>query len=124
VAELGRDASAARCAHLLPSCRGARYLDAAPVRGVLQGGAGEKMEPTCWWGVRAQHSKPSCNSSISPDFLRRLLVDTGLVMFVVTHATTAGVDQINTFRTMATSARSYRVLVLMSAEIWRYPSDG
>jgi putative proteasome-type protease len=43
-----------------------------------------------------------------------LLVDTGLVMLSDSR-TNAGVDQINTFRKMATFQRNDRVLVLMSA---------
>src|SRR5450631_683205 len=76
--------------------------------------AARKWKPTCW-----SRSRPFSSSSEvefrSMTYCVGLLVDTGLVLLSDSR-TNAGVDQINTFRKMATFQRANeRVLVLLSA---------
>src|ERR1700688_3842464 len=76
--------------------------------------AARKWSPTCW-----SRSRPFSSSSEvefrSMTYCVGLLVDTGLV-FLSDSRTNAGVDQINTFRKMATFQQPEdRVLVLLSA---------
>ena len=68
----------------------------------------------CWWRSRPYSSSSDVEFPVMT-YCVGLLVDTGLVMLSDSR-TNAGVDQINTFRKMATFQRpNDRVLVLLSA---------
>src|SRR6202166_2909092 len=76
--------------------------------------AARKCMPTCWSRSR-RFSNSSEVEFRSMTYCVGLLVDTGLVLLSDSR-TNAGVDQINTFRKMATFQRpNDRVLVLLSA---------
>src|SRR3981081_4054961 len=77
--------------------------------------AGRKWKPTCWLPSRPNSSSNSDVEFPAMTYCVGLLVDTGLV-FLSDSRTNAGVDQINTFRKMATFQQPEdRVLVLLSA---------
>ena len=107
LAEHGRDAPAARRSAPIAASRSAATIS-TPRRcaACVRAAAARRWKRTCWW-----RSRPNSSSS-EVEFGRMtycvgLLVDTGLVMLSDSR-TNAGVDQINTFRKMATFQRHER----------------
>src|ERR1700690_1289279 len=106
--------SGRRCAPIAGWPSGATTWMRHPCAACATGAGARKWRLTCWLRSRRNSSSSEVDCG-AMTYCVGLLVDTGLVLLSDSR-TNAGVDQINTFRKMATFQKADdRVLVLMSA---------